>query len=129
VILDSSAVVAVLLQEDGYEELGLKMREADILGIGAPTLVETGVVMGRRARGENGRVAISRFRQDLDLIVIPFGEAHCEAASEAFHRFGKGRHAAALNYGDCMSYAAARVAGQPLLFVGDDFARTDIEAA
>jgi ribonuclease VapC len=129
VILDSSAVVAVLLQEDGYEELGLKMREADVLGIGAPTLVETGVVMGRRTNGESGRVAVSRFRQDLDLIVIPFGEAHYEAASDAFHEFGKGRHPAKLNFGDCMSYAAARVAGMPLLYVGGDFGRTDIEAA
>jgi ribonuclease VapC len=129
VILDSSAVVAVLIEEPGYEDVELKMREADVLAIGAPTLVETGVVMARRVRGEVGRVAVSRFREDLDVVVIPFAGTHCEAATEAFVQFGKGRHPAALNYGDCMAYATARIAGRPLLFIGNDFAQTDIEAA
>lgn len=128
-ILDSSAVVAVLIEEPGYEEVELKMREADVLAIGAPTLVETGVVMARRVRGEVGRVAVSRFREDLDLVVIPFAETHCEAATEAFFRFGRGRHPAGLNYGDCMTYAMARIAAEPLLYIGTDFAQTDIEAA
>jgi ribonuclease VapC len=129
VILDSSAVVAVLIEEPGYEELERKMREADVLAIGAPTLAETGVVMARRVRREVGRIVVSRFREDLDVIVIPFAETHCEAATEAFFQFGKGRHSAALNYGDCMAYATARIAGRPLLFIGNDFAHTDIEAA
>lgn len=128
-ILDSSAVVAVLIEEPGHEELELKMREANLLAIGAPTLVEIGVVMARRARGEAGRVAIDRFRENLDVVVIPFGETHCEFAADAFSQFGKGRHPAALNYGDCMTYATARVAGRPLLCLGNDFARTDIECA
>jgi ribonuclease VapC len=129
VILDSSAVVAVLIKEPGYEELATKMREADVLGIGAPTLVEIGVVMGRRTDGDAGQEALSRFRQSLDVIVIPFGEPQCEVAADAFIRYGKGRHPAKLNFGDCMSYATARVADKPLLFVGNDFARTDIDVA
>jgi ribonuclease VapC len=129
VILDSSAVVAVLVEEPGYEEVELKMREADVLAIGAPTLVETGVVMARRASGEAGRVAISRFQQALKVVVIPFAQTHCEVAAEAYFQFGKGRHPARLNYGDCMAYATAHVAGLPLLFIGNDFAQTDIEAA
>ena len=128
-ILDSSAVVAVLVEEPGHEELELKMRQAEVLAIGAPTLVETGVVMARRVRGEESRIAVSRFRERMRVVVIPFAQAHWEAAADAFFAFGKGRHPASLNYGDCMTYATARIAGKPLLFVGNDFARTDIEAA
>ncbi|HEX3736832.1 MAG TPA: type II toxin-antitoxin system VapC family toxin [Solirubrobacterales bacterium] len=127
-ILDSSAVVAAVFGEVGHEELEQKMREADLLAIGAPTLVETGMVL----IGEFGEVAhatISRLRERLGIVVIAFGEAHWEVAAEAFGRYGKGRHPAALNYGDCMAYATARLAGQPLLFIGNDFAQTDIEAA
>ncbi len=61
--------------------------------------------------------------------IVPFEAAHARAAREAFDRFGRGRHPAALNFGDCLTYATARVAGMPLLFVGDDFARTDLEPA
>lgn len=60
---------------------------------------------------------------------MPFGEAHCAAAVDAWLQFGKGRHPAALNLGDCLAYAAARVGGQPLLCVGEDFPRTDLELA
>jgi ribonuclease VapC len=60
---------------------------------------------------------------------VAFGEPHWRAALEAFRRFGKGRHPAGLNFGDCLSYAVARVAGHPLLFVGNDFSCTDIEVA
>ncbi|MBS1846203.1 MAG: type II toxin-antitoxin system VapC family toxin [Actinobacteria bacterium] len=128
-ILDGSALVAVLIQEPGYEALELKMREADLLATGAPTLVEADLVLARRTRDDMGRIALSRFRRDLGVVVIPFGERHREAAADAFSRFGRGRHPASLNYGDCMSYATARVADEALLFVGDDFAQTDIEAA
>jgi ribonuclease VapC len=128
VILDSSPVVSVLLRETGHEDLERKMREADVLAIGAPTLLEANMVIFG-ARGEPGRVAVARFRASLDVVVVPFGTRHEEVATEAFLRFGKGHHPAALNYGDCMTYATARVADEPLLFIGNDFAQTDIEAA
>jgi ribonuclease VapC len=128
VILDSSPVVSVLLRETGYEDLERKMREADMLAMGAPTLFETKMVIFS-ARGEPGLVAVSRFRASLDVVTVPFGGRHEEVANEAFIRFGKGHHRAALNYGDCMTYATARVADEPLLFIGNDFAQTDIEAA
>jgi ribonuclease VapC len=128
VIVDSSPVVSVLLREPGYRGLERKMREAGVLGIGAPTLLETEMVM-ISARGEPGREAVSRFRASLDVVVVPFGARHEGVAVEAFSRFGKGRHPAALNYGDCMTYATARVADEPLLFIGNDFAQTDIQAA
>jgi ribonuclease VapC len=128
VIIDSSAVVAVLREERGYEELEQTMLEADVLAIGAPTLVESAVVMGR-SDGEGGIAALLRFVRDLEIEVVPFGKTHAEVATEAFVGFGKGRHPAGLNYGDCMTYATARRAGRPLLFIGNDFAQTDIEAA
>jgi ribonuclease VapC len=65
----------------------------------------------------------------MNIVVVPFDMAHWEAAAQAFIRYGKGRHPAALNYGDCMTYATAQLAERPLLYIGNDFAQTDIEAA
>ncbi len=127
-ILDSSAVVSVLLREPGHEELETKMREAGLLAIGAPTLVETRTVMVRR-HGAPGLKEVERFFAGLATMVIPFDAEHAEVAGEAAIRFGKGRHPAKLNYGDCMTYATARIADEPLLFIGNDFAQTDIQAA
>jgi len=98
-ILDTSAVAAIVMKEPGYEELLKRIASGDP-AIGTPTLAETAVV--------------------------PFGESHYGAAVDAWLRYGKGRHPAALNFGDCLSYAVARLAQEPLLFVGDDFAQTDI---
>lgn len=67
--------------------------------------------------------------RDLGIVVIPFDEEHALEAAKAFARFGKGRHPAALNFGDCMSYAVAKLAGQPLLCTGKDFAKTGIPLA
>jgi ribonuclease VapC len=128
VIVDSSAVVAVLKEERGFEEPERRMREADDLEIGAPTLVECMIVMGR-ADGEDGIAAVSRFVLDFRVMILPFEDPHVDVATEAFLGFGKGRHPAGLNYGDCMTYATARRAEGPLLYVGDDFAQTDIQAA
>jgi ribonuclease VapC len=127
-ILDSSAVVAVLLRQDGHGQLSETIDRADVLAIGAPTLLETGMVM-IGAFDLHGRALVARFLEEKEIVVIPFDERHWSLAAEAFIRFGKGRHPAALNYGDCMTYATARRAGAPLLYVGDDFAKTDISAA
>ncbi len=124
-IVDSSAAVAILLEEAGYEKLLDALSAHDQAGIGAPTLAETGIVLMAR-RGAPGRAALSRFIVEADLMVIPFGEHHWNVALDAFARFGKGRHPAALNFGACMTYATADLAGRPLLYVGDDFAKTDL---
>ena len=127
-ILDSSAVVAVLLREEGYRPYAEEMEDAPDLAIGAPTLLETGiVVMGRL--GLSGRARIAQFLEHYGAVVIPFDERHWHVAADAFIRYGKGRHPAALNYGDCMTYATARLADHPLLFTGDDFAKTDVAVA
>ena len=75
------------------------------------------------------RPLLMPFLRDIGAEVVAFHEQHLEAATTAFLRFGRGRHPAALNFGDCMSYAVASVAGMPLLFTGEDFARTDIARA
>jgi len=125
VILDSSAVVAVLLGEPDHDWLVRRIGPAPVIGIGAPTLAETAIVLQARL-GDQGRTLLSRFAEEAELTSVPFGEPHWRAAADAFRRFGKGRHRAALNFGDCMSYATARVAGDRLLCVGDDFAKTDL---
>jgi ribonuclease VapC len=128
VIVDSSAVVAVLKREPLQEEMANKLEDAEVIAIGTPTLFETGIVtIG--ALGERGRGLLAQFLEAFEVEVIPFGGSHWEVAMEAFLRYGKGRHPAALNYGDCMTYATARLAEKPLLFVGKDFAQTDIQAA
>jgi ribonuclease VapC len=125
VIVDSSAVIAILLREPGWDDLVTKLGTAEGHAIGGPTLAECGLVLTAKI-GRNARPLLSRFVHESRLAVIPFGEEHWRAAVDAYHRVGKGRHRAALNFGDCLSYATARLAGQPLLCVGDDFARTDL---
>jgi len=126
--LDSSVLVAVLFAEPGYLGLVDRILDADHVRVGAPTLVETSlVVQGRRrtpARGE-----VEGLVRELNVTVVSFGEAEWRVAVEAFQRFGRGRHPAALNFGDCLAYASAAVAKDTLLFVGDDFAKTDIRPA
>ncbi|MEN8165312.1 MAG: type II toxin-antitoxin system VapC family toxin, partial [Acidobacteriota bacterium] len=95
-------------------------------GIGAPTLTETSIVLSARL-DVDARTLMARFLDESGITVVPFGEAHYAAAVEAWLRFGKGRHPAQLNFGDCMSYAIAKVADQPLLCIGDDFVKTDLE--
>jgi ribonuclease VapC len=72
---------------------------------------------------------ISRLIDELEVTVLPFDDEHADVAGEAAVRFGKGRHPAKLNYGDCMTYATAQIAHEPLLYIGNDFAQTDIPAA
>jgi ribonuclease VapC len=67
--------------------------------------------------------------QELGINEIPFSQVHWREAVEAYQRFGRGRHPARLNFGDCLSYATARLAGQPLLFIGEDFIKTDLDQA
>jgi len=102
------------------------LTEADVLGIGSPTLVETGLVLEARF-GEPGAGWLRQFVEEFGLVVIPFGEMHAREAITAYTRFGKGRHEARLNFGDCLTYSVARLAGQPLLCVGTDFPRTDVD--
>ena len=127
-ILDSSAILAVLLAEPGHSRILERMGEAQIIGVGAPTVVESAIVLSARL-GRDARAELNEFLQGAEAEVIPFALEHYNAAVDAFQRFGKGRHPAALNFGDCMSYAVAALAGLPLLFAGNDFSKTDIQRA
>jgi ribonuclease VapC len=127
-ILDSAAVIAMLLEESDHRDLDDRVGAAASVEIGAPTLFETAMVMLSRM-GDQGLASLMEFLERFRVEVIPFGDSHWRIAAEAFGRFGKGRHPAALNLGDCMTYATALIEGGPLLFVGDDFARTDLPQA
>lgn len=126
--LDSSALIAVLFAEPGYLDLVDRMLEADQVRVGAPTLVEASMVAAGRRRAP-ARGEVEGLVKELGIAVVPFGEAEWRVAVDAFLRFGRGRHAAALNFGDCLAYASASTAGDTLLFVGGDFSRTDIAPA
>jgi len=125
VIVDSSAIVAIVMREPGFEALVERLTSDPYPAIGTPTLTETAIVLSARL-GRDARTLLSRFVSEAAIEVVPFGEAHFSVAVEAWLRFGKGHHPAALNFGDCMSYAVAELAGTSLLCVGEDFAKTDL---
>lgn len=127
-ILDSSALFALVFRESGYAEILDAVSQSEWVGIGAPTLAETGIVLSARL-GADAKPTLALLLEHLDLRILPFEAVHARAARDAFERFGRGRHPADLNFGDCLTYAVAKVSGAPLLFVGDDFARTDVERA
>ena len=123
-ILDSSAIVAIVLREPGHERVLERMQSATNVGIGAATLLEAGIVISSRLV-EDARGRLARLLTEGGIMVLPVTDAHFGVAMEAWLRYGRGRHSAALNFGDCLSYAMAMVAGEPLLCVGDDFPKTD----
>lgn len=127
-VLDSSAIVAIHLRESGHERLLDRIDAAEVVVVGVPTLLESVMVLTSRL-GQDARPMLFAFLRRLDAEVVSFHQEHLDAAATAFIRFGRGRHPAALNFGDCMSYAVASVAGMPLLFTGEDFSRTDIAQA
>jgi ribonuclease VapC len=116
------------LKEPGYDRLIDSIDKADVVVVGVPTLFETAMVLNTRL-GQDARPLLFAFVRRVEAELIAFNEEHLDAATTAFLRFGRGRHPAALNFGDCLSYAVAAVAGMPLLFTGEDFARTDIDRA
>lgn len=125
-ILDSSALVAMLLREPGHERPIERLAESPGACVGAATIVETGIVLTARL-GARGQTLLGRFIQANELTILPCEAEHWTIAVQAFLRFGKGRHRAALNFGDCLTYAAARASDEPLLCVGDDFGKTDLQ--
>lgn len=127
-ILDASALVALVVGEPEFETIRETMSTAGDLAVGAPTLFEAAMVLRSRL-GAAGRTLLDASTAQFEVDVVPFDAQHWPVALDAFTRFGKGRHPAGLNFGDCLAYAIARVAGEPLLCVGGDFAQTDLELA
>jgi ribonuclease VapC len=112
-------------EEVGHRGLLAALVAASEVGIGAPTLFEAAMVLIAR-KGTEDRSALFALLWDNEVAVIPFDARHNGVAIDAFSRYGKGRHPARLNFGDCMTYATAKLAGAPLLYVGGDFAKTDL---
>lgn len=127
-IIDASAILAIVFREPGFKEILQRIEEAPVVAAGTPTLTETAMVLHARL-GDASRGLLERLLDELQILEIPFGEIHWREAVDAFRRFGKGRHPAALNFGDCMAYATAQLSGESLLFTGEDFALTDVEVA
>ena len=124
-IVDSSALLSVLFREEGHEEILRRLLDDPGPAVGAPTLAETGIVLEARL-GPSARGLLERFLDEVGIQEIPFGELHWREAVDAYRRYGRGRHPASLNFGDCMTYAVAALAGEALLFIGDDFAETEL---
>ncbi len=126
-IVDSSALIAVVLEEQDQSTYLDLMRASD-LAMSAPTLFECRLVALRRS-GPALEDKLLFLIEGLKIEIVAFDEAQASLAADAFRRYGKGRDKAALNFGDCFSYALAKSRGEPLLYKGGDFARTDVAAA
>ena len=124
-VLDTSALLALLLDEPEAEEFRTAVEADTIRLISAATLLETALVIEAR-KGEPGGRELDLLIHKAEIVVVAVDAEQVSEARRAYRRFGKGRHAAGLNFGDVFAYAAARTSGEPLLFKGDDFARTDI---
>jgi ribonuclease VapC len=129
VIVDASAIVAILRREPEALSLLRALDEAPARRISAASLLETAIVIDG-ARDAIASRQLDDFCRLMELIVEPVAEAHVRIARDAYRDFGQGSgHPAGLNFGDCFSYALAKVTGEPLLFKGDDFAHTDVTPA
>ena len=127
-ILDTSALIAILIGEPVAPRLLAALELDPVRQVSAGSVLECSLVLLGRY-GEVAEPQLDLLLRQLGVIVVDFSEDQARIARDAAARYGRGRHLAALNYGDCFSYALAMASGEPLLFVGDDFARTDVPAA
>ena len=124
-VIDSSALLAVLFNEPEADRIALSIAADPRRLACAFTILETAIVAEAR-KGEPGGRELDLLAHRIGLESVPLTASHGEVAREAWRRFGRGRHPANLNIGDCCAYALSRVSGEPLLFKGADFAKTDI---
>jgi len=127
-IVDTSAVLAILFNESDAETFARAISEADSRRMSAASFVESAVVIEVQTR-ESGSRQFDAFFRRAGIIIDPVTVEQAHAARQAYTDFGKGRHAAGLNFGDCFAYALAIVTGEPLLFKRGDFRKTDVKAA
>ena len=124
IAVDTSALIEIATRAHRSDECRRVLMEADALIMSAANVTETLIVAFGRSAEPQLRAVLDRF----GIVVVPLTEQRARAAAAAYRRFGKGWHAAGLNFGDCFAYALAKEDDCPLLFVGDDFARTDVKA-
>ena len=127
-ILDTSALIAVLYDEPEREHFAQLIHEAEICRVSVASFVELCMVVESQLNPEAARQVDMLFRR-VGIVIEPVTVEHGYLARQAFLDFGKGRHKAGLNFGDCFAYALARATGESLLFKGNDFSRTDVVAA
>ena len=128
-IVDSSALIAVIAGEPDAPEITARLLAERGAVISAVNYIETAIVADARMRASGRAEAFGEVMRLFRLEVAEVTLERAEAAREAYRRFGKGYHPARLNFGDCFAYALAKELGEPLLFKGADFARTDVEPA
>jgi ribonuclease VapC len=128
VIVGASALIAILFKEEEALAFAQAMQAAPNRAVAAPTVLETAMVAEGRSGPEMG-AALDRLLGAMRAEIVPFTAEHAAIARDAWRRYGKGRHPAALNLGDCFAYALAQSRNEPLLFKGADFPLTDVKAA
>ena len=125
-VVDTSALIAILNEEPGSARLVAAMLSTSRVVMSAASFVEASVVADSTSHPD-GMADLDALLRELRVEIAPVTREHAELARAAYRQFGKGRHPAALNFGDCFSYALARALGEPLLFIGNDFGQTDVE--
>jgi len=125
IVVDTSALMAIVLDEAEADACNAALSAEDDLLISAGTMAEALIVSARRNVGEE----VARLIDGLGFEIVSVTSASARRIAEAYERWGKGVHPAALNFGDCFAYALAKVTGEPLLFKGKDFRKTDVKAA
>jgi ribonuclease VapC len=126
VVIDSSAILAIVYAEPKEAKFLDIIAQSETRLLASPSYVEISIVLGTR-HGEQDVKNLKRLIDELSIVIVPFSPEQSRLATEAFLKFGKGRHPAKLNRGDCFSYALAKAISQPLLFKGNDFIQTDID--
>ncbi len=127
-IIDSSAIASILFMESDSGHFSAKIADSWPRRMSVASLLESTMVVEGRA-GPSSSYDIDDLLEEYEIELVPVSVEQAQAARVAWRRFGKGNHPARLNFGDCFSYALAKTTGEPLLFKGDDFAQTDIQAA
>ena len=125
-VIDTSAIAAIALNEPDASEIERQIAHDAVRLISAATVLEATMVIETRLGDAGGR-ELDLWLLKIGAEIVPVDADQLDAARRAWRRFGKGRHAAALNYGDCFAYALATIRGEPLLFKGADFAKTDVD--
>ncbi|MCK1627734.1 type II toxin-antitoxin system VapC family toxin [Bradyrhizobium sp. 147] len=127
-VIDTSAIVAIALDEPDAAEIEQQIADDPVRLVSTATVLETMMVIETRLGDAGGR-EFDLWLLKIGAEIVPVDAEQTDAARRAWRRYGKGRHAAALNYGDCFSYALAVTRSEPLLFKGEDFAKTDVARA
>jgi ribonuclease VapC len=128
-IIDTSALLAILLDESDSPMFARAIANAGARAISSASFLEAAIVIDGRRQNEMHGDGLELLVQDADIEIVPVSAVHARAARDAYRRYGKGNHRAGLNFGDCFAYALAKETGRPLLYKGADFACTDIQPA